>query len=135
MPAARLEHHRREQDDPDQGGRQSRRPFCRWGTRTTVDNNGNVSGFSVEIDIRDSQGISQLYSAAGFTVKAKTIGKHQGAEARDTGDDTCVVAMVVTNTSRVDVQANTSQADQSTSCQLAEQFAADIEPQLPGGSS
>ena len=106
-------------------GTQSGARTCAW--TKSVDINGN-GGYTLGINIRDSQGLSDT-SDAGYTVTPDSIGGHQGKQLERSGS--CIVAIGVSNTSRVDVQAS---GDPGQSCPLANQFAKSIEPQLPGGS-
>jgi len=97
------------------------------GTKS-VDINGN-GGYTLGVDIRDSQGLNDT-SDGGYTVTPETVGSHQGKQLERSGS--CIVAIGVSTTSRVDVQAS---ADPGQSCPLANQFAKLIEPGLPGGGS
>jgi hypothetical protein len=107
-------------------GTQSGARTCAW--TKSVDINGN-GGYTLGVDIRDSQGLNDT-SDAGYTVRPDTIGGHQGKQLERSGS--CIVAIGVSSTSRVDVQAS---GDPGQSCPLANQFAKLIEPGLPGSGS
>jgi hypothetical protein len=107
-------------------GTQSGARTCAW--TKSVDINGN-GGYTLGIDIRDSQGLTDT-SDGGYTVTPETVGSHQGKQLERSGS--CIVAIGVSTTSRVDVQAS---ADPGQSYPLANQFAKLIEPGLPGGGS
>jgi hypothetical protein len=103
---------------------------CKW-KNTTADSG---FGYVVSANIRDQQGISDI-NTDGVTVTNDPIGKHQARQAKDSdGGDGCMVSIAVTDSSRVDVQANDGNSDLNQASQLANQFATLIEPQLPGGS-
>jgi hypothetical protein len=98
---------------------------CDWDNVT--DNDG--IGYSVELDIRDSQGIKD-FNTAGYTIAGEKIGRHQGQQATENAGGGCIVTIGVTDSSRVDVVV-TAGTDTSRACDLANQFAKLIEPQLP----
>jgi hypothetical protein len=98
---------------------------CNW--QNTTDNNG--VGYAVEIDIRDSQGIKD-YNPAGDTLTADNIGRHQGQQGKAAAGGGCDVTIGVTDSSRVDVQV-VAVTDTNRACDLANQFARLVEPQLP----
>jgi hypothetical protein len=98
---------------------------CNW--QNTTDNNG--IGYTVEIDIRDSQGIKD-YIPAGDTLSSDNVGRHQGLQAKASAGGGCDVTIGVTDSSRVDVQL-VAGTDTNRACDLANQLAKLVEPQLP----
>jgi len=102
---------------------------CEW--RKPVDINGQ-NGFSTRIAIRDSQSLSDITSA-GYTVTQDNVGSHQGKQAALDGGGGCLIAIAVSNTSRVDVDISGG-TDTASSCQFANQVAKVVEPHLPSGS-
>lgn len=102
---------------------------CNW--QKPVDINGK-NGYSVEIDVRDSQGLKDI-NANGFTVTTDNVGSHQGRLAQLNVGGSCFVAIGVTDSSRVDVGVAAG-TDTTQACQLANQLAKVVEPQLPAGS-
>jgi hypothetical protein len=101
---------------------------CSWDR--PVDQNG-LNGYSTGVDIRDSQGISSA-NTDGYTVTPDSIGQHQGEQLRATSSADCIVIIGVTSSSRVDVTANAN-TDTNLACQVANQLAKAVEPQLPAG--
>jgi hypothetical protein len=102
---------------------------CNW--NKPVDQNGE-NGYEVEIDVRDSQGLSSI-NTNGFTVTPDNVGSHQGRLVQLDAGGTCFVALGVGSGSRVDVSV-TAGTDTSQACQVANQLAKVVEPQLPSGS-
>ena len=102
---------------------------CRW--LNTTANNGD--GYSIGVGIRESQGINTA-STDTDTVTPDNIGNHPGRQLQSTISGTCVIAIGVTNSSRVDVTVNAG-TDPIQGCQLANQFAKLVEPNLPPASS
>jgi hypothetical protein len=102
---------------------------CNW--HKEVDENG-LNGLSVQIDVRDRDGIKDIVTN-GFTVSPDNVGSHQGRLVKVTAGGTCAVALGVSDSSRVDVGV-TSGTDQDKACQVANQLAKVVEPQLPSGS-
>jgi hypothetical protein len=101
---------------------------CTW--QNTTANNGD--GYVVSTDIRDSQGIKDV-NTAGNAVTPNNIGSHPGRQLQSTLSGSCFVAIGVTNSSRVDVSINAG-TDAVQGCQLANQFAKLVEPNLPAAS-
>src|SRR6266568_3554795 len=91
---------------------------CGW------DNNAydNGLGYTIGADIHDNQGIKDI-NTGGYSVSDDPIGHHQAKELRTTNGDLCSVVLGVTDTSRVDVSANTGTADINQACVLANQYA------------
>jgi len=105
------------------------------GARTCVRHNvtaNNGDGYIVGVGIRDSQGIKDV-NPDGYTVTPDNIGSHPGRQLQSTLSGTCIIAIGVTNSSRVDVTVNAG-TDPVQGCQLANQFAKLIEPNLPAAS-
>jgi hypothetical protein len=100
---------------------------CGW-QNTTADNG---FGYSVSVSIRDSQGLSDI-NTDGYTMSDDAIGSHQGKQAQSTNGAGCFVAIGVSSSSRVDITATGSNGP-AASCQLANQFAKLVEPNLPAG--
>lgn len=98
---------------------------CTW--QKTTDQNG--PGFVLGVDVRDSQGLADIDSQ-GFSLTDDTVGHHQGKQAEDAAGFECFVAIGVTPSSRVDVVVSTS-VSAAQSCDLANQYAKLIEPNLP----
>lgn len=96
----------------------------------TTANNGD--GYVAGVGIRDSQGIKDV-STDGFTVTTDNIGGHPGRQLQSTQASACIIAIGVTNSSRVDVTV-TGGTDANQACQLANQFATLVEPNLPAAS-
>lgn len=107
---------------------------CKWQQPTGTDSNGNTTGFTIGVTIRDSQGLSDI-DTDGYTEASNPINGRQADLLTSTGGLGCFVAISVTSGSRVDVGASASSGDTNYSCLLAVQFAKDVEPELPGGSS
>lgn len=100
---------------------------CSWQHPTDV----SGTGYLVAADVRDHQGIKDI-NTDGVTVTDHSVGRHQGRLLKDTsGGDGCTVVIGVTDSSRVDVQANTNQATVDASCQLALRVAPLVEARLP----
>lgn len=108
----------------NEGGARS----CTW--ENTTANNG--VGYTVGVDIRDSQGIKEV-NTDGYTVTPDNIGSHPGRQLQSTLSGSCFIAVEVTNSSRVDVSVNAG-TDPVRGCQLANQFAKLVEPNLPAAS-
>ncbi len=109
--------------------------YCSWQTPTGVDSNGNVTGFAVEIDIRDSQGLSDI-NTSGESVTDYSIGGRQGKQVQDTnGGGNCFIAIPVTSGSRVDVVGTSTGGTASDSCSTAVKFAQIVVSEIPGGSN
>jgi hypothetical protein len=101
---------------------------CTW--QNTTANNGE--GYGIEIGIRDNQGINDVITAGG-TESTDNIGSHPGRQLKSAQSGTCLVAIGVTSSSRVDLQVNGG-TDPNYGCQVANQFAKLIEPNLPAAS-
>ena len=101
---------------------------CTWSK--PVDINGQ-NGYTLGIDIRDSQSVSS-FNRGGFTLTQDNIGSHQGIQAVANGGGGCSVVIGVGSTSRVDVVV--SMTDTTAACQFVNQIAKIVEPRLPGGS-
>jgi hypothetical protein len=101
---------------------------CTW--QNTTANNGD--GYVVGTDIRDSQGIKDV-STGGYTVTPDNIGGHPGRQLQSTQAGGCIIAIGVTSSSRVDVTV-TAGTDANHACQLANEFATLVEPNLPAAS-
>jgi hypothetical protein len=99
---------------------------CYW-KNTTADNG---FGYAVGVDIRDSQGLTDI-NTDGYTISDDPIGGHQGKQALQTNGGGCFVAIGVSSSSRVDVSA-TGSGTASESCTLANKLAKLVEPGLPG---
>lgn len=112
-----------------QSGTESGARYCSW--QRPVDQNGQ-NGYVVAVGLRDSQGLDGVDSN-GYTVTSVTIGHHQGKQLQSTSSSGCIVAIGVTAMSRVDVTV-TDSTTTTSSCQIANQLAQIVEPQLPSGS-
>jgi uncharacterized protein DUF3558 len=99
---------------------------CGWQKPTGID----TPGYSIGVDIRDNQGVGDL-ATSGFAISDDPVGRHQAKLAKETNGDGCLVAISVTDSSRVDVTANTSAGDVDAACTLANQYAKLVEPKLP----
>jgi hypothetical protein len=102
--------------------------ICSW--QNTTANNGD--GYAVGVDIRENQGIKDI-SSPSYTVTTDNIGSHPGRQLQSTQSGTCIVVIGVTSSSRVDVVINAG-TDPVQGCQLANQFAKAVEPNLPAAS-
>jgi hypothetical protein len=102
---------------------------CTW--NKPVDANG-LNGYTVEIDIRDSQGLKDV-NTGGFTVTQHNVGSHQGKQVQLNAGGSCLVVIGVGDSSRVDVGV-TAGTDTAKACQVAGQLATVVETQLPSGS-
>lgn len=112
-----------------QSGTESGARYCAW--QRPVDASGQ-NGYVVSVDLRDSQGMDSV-NTGGYDVTSETVGKHQGKQLKATASAGCIVVIGVSATSRVDVTATDGTATTS-SCQIANQLANVVEPQLPSGS-
>lgn len=101
---------------------------CSW--TKPVDQNG-VNGYTAGVDVRDSQGLGDA-STNGYTVSPDQVGSHQGKELQSTTPGDCIVIIGVSQHSRVDVSVNAG-TDTAKACQVANQLAKVVEPQLPAG--
>jgi hypothetical protein len=101
---------------------------CDW--TKPVDING-ANGYSVEIAIRDSQGIKDI-NTAGNTVTEDNVGSHDGRLVQADAGGGCIVVIGVGDSSRVDVSV--AGTDTNQACSVANQLAKVVEPQLPAGS-
>jgi hypothetical protein len=99
---------------------------CSWQRKTGL----NTAGFVIGVDIRDGQGINDL-NKDGLSTSSDPVGHHQAVLAKETDGDVCDVTIGITPTSRVDISANTSDANIDQACTLANQYAKLIEPKLP----
>lgn len=90
-------------------------------------------GYSIKIAIRDKQGLKDI-NTDGYTVTSDNLGGHSARQLEQNPGTACFVAIGVTSSSRVDVLAASTSGDAGTSCQIANQYAKLIEPNLPGGS-
>jgi hypothetical protein len=99
---------------------------CGW--ENTTQNNG--AGYSLGVDVRDSQGISDA-NTGGYTKTTDNVGSHNGVQLESSSGNDCIVAIGVTSSSRVDVVISTSGGG---ACQVANQFAKLVEPHLPSGN-
>jgi hypothetical protein len=97
-----------------------------------VDINGN-NGASVSIDVRDHQGLKDIVQT-GYTMSDDKIGNHQGRQGQLNAGGGCFVAIGVDNSTRVDVQVSAG-SDATQACQLANNLAKVVEPQLPAGGN
>lgn len=102
---------------------------CDW--TKPVDING-VNGYSVEIAIRDSQGIKDI-NTAGNKVTEDNVGSHDGRLIQSDAGGSCIVVIGVSDSSRVDVGVEAG-TDTNQACSVANQLAKVVEPQLPAGS-
>lgn len=84
--------------------------------------------FSMGVGIRTNVGLKD-FQAAGGTVQDTTIGSHQAKEDTETSSSSCVVALGVTDTSRVDVTVTS--IGTSDPCPTALTLAQLVEPKLP----
>jgi hypothetical protein len=101
---------------------------CDWQNTTA----NNYAGYTLAVDVRDHQGLKDINSE-GYNVTDDNIGSHQGKQLKQNPGSGCGVVIGVTNSSRVDVVATDSSGDAATSCNLANQFAKLVEPNLPSG--
>jgi hypothetical protein len=82
---------------------------------------------SIDIGVRVNVGLAG-FRADGGTITSPTIGHHAAKQDQDrTGS--CVIALGVTNTSRVDVTATAN--NEADACPIALQVARLVEPKLP----
>ncbi|HEX5405091.1 MAG TPA: DUF3558 domain-containing protein [Pseudonocardiaceae bacterium] len=102
---------------------------CRY--QKPVDVNG-VNGYTAGVDVRDSQGLKDV-NTDGSTVTDDQIGSHQGKQLKSSIPGDCLVAIGVSDSSRVDVSVNAG-TDTNQACDVANQLAKAVEPQLPPGN-
>lgn len=89
------------------------------------------AGYLIAADIRDHQGIKDIVTD-GYSVTDHPVGRHQGRLLRDaTGGDLCAIIIGVTDSSRVDVNANTDAGTVDASCQWTLRVAPLVEARLP----
>lgn len=101
-------------------------PGCDW--EREVDANG-LNGYSVGVTIRATQGVKDTNNS-GATVTTEQIGGHQSRQLKSDVPGDCIVAIGVTDSSRVDVTVNAgTNTDQA--CQVANQVAQAVAPELP----
>ena len=94
---------------------------CRWRFEgTTLDDS-----FTVDLVLYDERGISEV---VGTEIVPTTIGGHEAVRFKDSTGG-CIVSIAVGDTSRVDSLA--TGGNQQRGCELADQLAAAVEPQLP----
>lgn len=96
---------------------------CQWRAQTNQDH------ASILTSIRDHQGINTVKTPKEST-PVKSIKINGRAAKQQTVNATCLVAVSVTKTSRVDI--TTSLDDASKSCAAAQQVAKVVEKHLPG---
>lgn len=83
----------------------------------------------VSVAVRDEQGVAEV-SDLGSGVQAGNVPSGRKA-ASTSGNGTCLIALEVTETSRVDVGAVTNTDEQA--CEIADAVAEIVEPKLPKG--
>jgi hypothetical protein len=105
---------------PGTGGRP-----CNW--QNTTDASG--IGYVVDLTVRDSQGTKD-FNSEGNTVTSENVGRHQGLQAITNAGGGCDVTIGVTDSSRVDIEV-VAGTDTNHACDLANQLAKLVEPQLP----
>jgi hypothetical protein len=94
---------------------------CRWRFEgTTLDDT-----FTVDLVLYDERGIDEV---VGTNVTPTTIGGHDAVTFNDSTGG-CIVSIAVGDTSRVDSLATGGNLQRG--CELANQLAAAVEPQLP----
>jgi hypothetical protein len=102
---------------------------CRW---TRPDDGATTDGYELQIVVYNTAGIDQLKTAGG-TVTDTSVGKYHGKLFRDTPLDICAVSLATTDSSRIDIQAN-SNLGMDESCKLAQQLAPAVVANFPAGS-
>lgn len=98
------------------------------GTSRTCDYQS--TDYVVLVGIRTDGGLS-AFNNTGGVITSPTIGSHQ-AKQQTEGPDSCVIAIGVTATSRVDVQVTASGS--LPPCPEAQKVAQAVEPKLPPAS-
>lgn len=83
----------------------------------------------VSVGLRSNTGLAQL-DDQGLT-RDITVGSHSGKEQRTTNGIECIVVLGVSDTSRVDVSATSSDSPMDALCLIANQVASIVEPKLP----
>lgn len=101
-------------------------PNCGW--MRPVDINGN-NGFSLNATIRASQSLDSV-NTAGYVVTGSSTGGHQIKQLKSTISPDCIVSIGVGSSARVDV-AVSGDSDADAACQVADQAAQAIAPELP----
>lgn len=102
-------------------------PSCDW--QKPVDTNGQ-NGYSVGATIWASQGLGDV-NTSGYSVTSVQLGGHQGKQlAATAAAGNCLVAIGVSDSSRVDITVNAG-TDTNQACQVANQVAQAVAPELP----
>lgn len=101
-------------------------PSCDW--QKSVDSNG-LNGFTAGVTIYVGHGLDQL-NTSGNTVTNDQIGGHQGKQLLSSVQGNCTVSIGVGSSSRVDVTVNAG-TDSNQACQVANQVAQAVVPELP----
>jgi predicted small lipoprotein YifL len=83
----------------------------------------------VTVAVRDAQGVAEVIDL-GNGKQTGTVGEGRDA-VRTSANGTCLIALAVTETSRVDVGAVTTSDEKA--CEIADAVAAIVEPKLPEG--
>lgn len=98
---------------------------CNWQTQQ-----GSGDSIGISVDIRNSQGVSDA-NDAGLGIDTTEVGGRQVARI-PTQTGGCIIAIGVTESSRVDVRSNAF--DNQKSCDIADDLAGIVEPKLPEAS-
>lgn len=101
-------------------------PNCRW--QRPVDING-ANGFTMGATIRTSQSLDSV-NTAGYAVTDSSTGGHPIKQLKSTISPDCIVSIGVGSSSRVDVTV-AGASDSDAACQVADQAAQAIAPELP----
>ena len=86
----------------------------------------------VDVNIRDSQSVDTVNDLGGGITKGKVNGRASVLAAGSPDLGSCVLALAVGSTSRVDIFI-TSAADTKQACDVATKVADNVEPRLPKG--
>jgi hypothetical protein len=101
---------------------------CTW---TRLNDQSGHGGYVLGIHIWNDTGLTGV-PTAGFTVTDTHIGRRQAKQAVDpVSGYLCLVAIAVTESSRVDVTVSSVPPQPEQTCSVAAGFAEQIEPRLP----
>ncbi|WP_165912832.1 DUF3558 family protein [Tamaricihabitans halophyticus] len=103
----------------------SERPNCRWRTKQAG------GGYLVGVAYWDDVGVAEIPNADDEPVPT-TVGNHEGVKFQAIGGSSSVVALTITDSSRVDVIVTGADSGEQQD-ELVEQYAKIFESQLPKG--
>jgi hypothetical protein len=110
--------------EPNDDGRLGGARYCRWQKP-----HSDTPGHTVGVGIFDELGIGEDEITSNTEPQPRTVGAHQAMQYTG-GAGVCVVAIGVTESSRVDV-SGVSDGDMKRACKVAKKAAKLVEPHLP----